>query len=149
MILNEEKGDLFKLDKGKYAFAHCISLACEMGKGIAQRFVKEFKGLKTFCKCEVEKDRLTTPSIIMYYNKNLDMVFNLVTKNNYWDKPTYETITKCIEEMADICRDCGAKNLAIPRIGCGLDNLQWSKVREIIEDKFKDIDINIEVRYLH
>ena len=51
--------------------------------------------------------------------------------------------------MADICRDCGAKNLAIPRIGCGLDNLQWSKVREIIEDKFKDIDINIEVRYLH
>ena len=85
----------------------------------------------------------------MYYNKNLDMVFNLVTKNNYWDKPTYETITKCIEEMADICRDCGAKNLAIPRIGCGLDNLQWSKVREIIEDKFKDIDINIEVRYLH
>lgn len=148
MILNEEKGNLFKLDKGKYAFVHCISLDCEMDKGIAKTFAKEFKGLKTFCKCEVEKNKLTTPSIIMYYNNNLDMVFNLITKNNYWGKPTYENITKCIEEMADVCRECKAKYLAIPRIGCGLDKLEWSKVKDIIIKNFKDQDITIEVRYL-
>ena len=28
------------------------------------------------------------------------------------------------------------------------DRLQWSKVREIIKEEFKDLDIEIEVRYL-
>lgn len=148
MILNEEQGNLFSLDRRKYIFAHCISLDCEMGKGIAKRFVSEFKGLKTFCKCEIEKQNLTTPSVVLYYNNNLDMVFNLITKDKYWDKPTYESITKCIEELAYLCKECEAKHLAIPRIGCGLDRLEWSKVKEIIIDKFKDIDITIEVRYL-
>jgi len=34
MNINEEKGDLFKLDE-KYVLAHCISLDCKLGMGIA------------------------------------------------------------------------------------------------------------------
>ena len=36
----------------------------------------------------------------------------------------------------------------MPKIGCGLDKLQWGKVREIIKEEFKDVDIQIEIRYL-
>lgn len=49
MKINEEKGDLFKLDN-RYVLAHCISLDCEMGKGIAIEFDKRFKGMKSWLK---------------------------------------------------------------------------------------------------
>lgn len=50
--------------------------------------------------------------------------------------------------MRDFCKCVDVKYLAMPKIGCGLDRLQWSKVREIIKEEFKDLDIEIEVRYL-
>lgn len=146
MILNEKKGNLFELDK-KYALAHCISLDCEMGKGIAVEFNKEFRGMKNYCKRVIEFNNLSFPCVIPYLNNNQD-VFNLITKKFYYGKPTYETIRNCISEMAFMCKQFNIKYLGIPKIGCGLDRLQWGKVREIIEEEFKDIDIEIEVRYL-
>ena len=50
--------------------------------------------------------------------------------------------------MRDYCIKYNIRYLAMPKIGCGLDKLQWSKVREIIKDEFKDVDIQIEIRYL-
>lgn len=148
MILNEKKGNLFELDKEKYTFAHCISLDDNFKEGIVKQFKKEFKGLQSFCKKIIEDEHLKVPITITYTNNSYDAVFNLITKNKYSNKPTYEAITSCIEQMADICKSCNVKYLAIPKLGCGLDGLQWGKVREIIMEKFKDIDITIEVRYL-
>lgn len=151
MILNEKKGNLFELDK-KYALAHCISLDCEMGKGIAVEFNKRFKGMKRDLIQTIEDNSMSFPCVIMYYDnddfENSRKVFNLITKKAYYGKPTYQTITKCIEDMANMCKKYNVKYLAMPKIGCGLDRLQWSKVREIIQEAFKDIDIEIEVRYL-
>lgn len=36
----------------------------------------------------------------------------------------------------------------MPKIGCGLDRLQWGKVREIIKEIFGDLDIEVRVCYL-
>ncbi|WP_275372674.1 macro domain-containing protein [Clostridium tertium] len=146
MILNESKGNLFELDN-KYALAHCTSEDCEMGKGIAVEFDKKFRGMKNYCKRVVEYDNLSFPCVI-HYSNNYQSVFNLVTKKSYYGKPTYTTITKCISEMAYMCRQFNIRYLGIPKLGCGLDRLQWGRVRDIIQEEFKDIDIEIEVRYL-
>lgn len=50
--------------------------------------------------------------------------------------------------MACLCRKLNIKYLDLPKIGCGLDRLSQAKVREIIKEEFKDLDIEIEVRYL-
>ena len=71
-----------------------------------------------------------------------------MTKKYYYGKPTYETISKCIKDIAYLCRKLDIKYLGLPKIGCGLDKLQWEKVRKIIKEEFKDLDIEIEVRYL-
>lgn len=147
MILNEKKGNLFELE-GKYALAHCISLDCEMGKGIAVEFDKRFRGMKRWLKEIVSVYDMNFPKTIPAIDKNKRVIFNLITKRNYWGKPTYETIEKCIIEMANYCLRHEIKYLAMPKIGCGLDRLQWGKVREIIKEEFKDLDIEIEVRYL-
>ena len=139
MILNERKGNLFDLNKDIYYFAHCISADYELGAGIAVQFQKRFK-LKSTLK---NIGSGTYPDLITINN-----VFNLVTKGKYWNKPTYKSITQCIKYMRDYCIKYNIHYLAMPKIGCGLDKLQWGKVREIIKEEFKDVDIQIEIRYL-
>ena len=147
MRYNEQKGNLFELDK-KYALAHCISLDCAMGAGIAVEFNKRFRGMKNECMRHVDKYELSFPNIFMFEGNNGQIVFNLITKKVYYGKPTYQTITECIKMMKEHCQHYNIKYLAIPKIGCGLDRLQWGKVREIIKEEFRDLDIEIEVRYL-
>ncbi|MEO2600912.1 macro domain-containing protein [Clostridium butyricum] len=146
MKINEQKGNLFELDK-KYSLAHCISQDCAMGAGIAVAFDKNFRGMKNYCRRVIEVNNLTFPVFVPYCDK-YRTIFNMVTKRVYYGKPTYGTISKCIKDMASMCKEFNIKHLGIPKIGCGLDRLQWGKVREIIEQEFKDIDIEIEVRYL-
>lgn len=139
MKYNERKGNLFQLDNDKYYFAHCISADYELGAGIAVEFQKRFH-LKNDLK-RIGSNKY--PELL-----TIDHIFNLVTKRNYWNKPTYDSITRCIHLMREFCKNQKINYLAMPRIGSGLDRLQWSKVREIIEEEFRDLDIEIEVRYL-
>ena len=50
-----------------------------------------------------------------------------------------------LEALRDKCRYFKTKKLAIPLIGCGLDKLEWSKVSEMIQNTFKDEDVEILV----
>ena len=47
--------------------------------------------------------------------------------------------------MKEICIEEDIKALVMPKIGCGLDRLQWPKVREILERILGDMDIDILV----
>ena len=84
------------------------------------------------------------PVTILYKGKKQD-VFNLITKKVCTGKPNYNTIGQCIKQMADICKEENIKHLAMVKIGCGLDRLQWGEVREIIQSYFQSIDIEIIV----
>jgi O-acetyl-ADP-ribose deacetylase (regulator of RNase III) len=41
------------------------------------------------------------------------------------------------------------KEVALPKIGCGLDKLSWKKVRDVIVKVFTNTDIQIYVYELH
>ena len=58
------------------------------------------------------------------------------------------TLQKSLEALCTHAVLNGVKKLAIPRLGCGLDKLQWDKVSELIEDIFSKSDIEITVYYL-
>lgn len=136
-----------------YSLVHCISQDTDNSKswnlGIVKEFRKRFKGIKEYTNKVIKENNLKYPCVVPYVeDKNERIIFNLVTKRVYYGKPTYKTIRKCIKDMAYICKEGNIRYLGIPKLGCGLDKLQWGKVREIIEEEFKDIDINIEVRYL-
>lgn len=147
MNFNEQKGNLFDLDLDIYSLAHCISLDCEMGAGIALEFNNLFPDLKPYLKQTVKKYLYDAPSVIDYQYNNI-YIFNLITKQFYYNKPTYKSMENCLNILRSKCLIYGIKHLAIPRLGCGLDKLNWNKVRMMIMEKFKDEDIDIQVRYL-
>jgi len=59
-----------------------------------------------------------------------------------------DTLEKSLEALCSHARANDVKKLAIPRLGCGLDKLNWDKVSELIEDIFSQSDIEITVYYL-
>lgn len=143
MKLIEIRGDLFTKenmqDKNIY-LAHCISRDCEMGLGIAKTFDKKFPNMKNALKSKV-----TNMTVCALED---DKVFNLITKNKYWQKPTYISLENSLKDMATQCKLFNIKILAMPRIACGLDRLNWKKVIVMLEEIFKDIDITIYVYVL-
>ena len=140
MIFIEENTDLFNYE-GKAWLAHCISSDFKMVEGIAVEFVKRYN-IKNFLIKNYFKDNWTGKGYcILVENK---MVFNLVTKRKYSDKPTYNTIRQALIDMKNYAISKNIDTIAMPRIGCGLDKLVWeNKVEKIIKEVFANTDIKI------
>jgi len=87
------------------------------------------------------------PSVgrVAYLKENDRFIYYLITKKRSNNKPTYDTITAAITKLRDFIVKHDVKKLAIPRIGCGLDKLDWSRVRGIIEKLFQNVGCTIKV----
>ncbi|XP_025204493.1 uncharacterized protein LOC112601223 isoform X2 [Melanaphis sacchari] len=82
---------------------------------------------------------------VAYLQQNDRFIYYLITKEYSYNKPTYRSITAAITKLRDFIVKHGIKKLAIPRIGCGLDKLDWSIVRGIIENVFQNAGCAIKV----
>ena len=146
MLYKEEVRDLFAVPDDYY-LAHCISADFGMGKGIVVEFNKRFDMKNKLVSkyhdftnhWDDEKGECKGTCILE------DRVFNLITKRNYWHKPTYETLRHALHHMKILAVNNGVKKIAMPIIGCGLDKLQWREVYQIIIEVFSDTDIEILV----
>lgn len=140
----EIKGDLFSVSE-EYYLAHCISADFGMGKGIAVEFNKRFDMKKKLTKKYVSFIKTWDSKLPKGYCILEDRVLNLITKRNYWNKPTYESVEESLGVMKKICEMHEIKKVAMPKIAAGLDGLEWEKVKEIIDRIFKNTDIEILV----
>jgi len=73
----------------------------------------------------------------------------LITKERYWQKPTYDDLEKSLLAMREHCVVNNVVNLAMPRIGCGLDGLNWNKVKNLLENVFQHANVKIKVCFLY
>lgn len=143
MVFKEEVRDLFTVPSDYY-FAQCISSDLGMGKGIAVEFNKRFDMKNKML--ERYPDGFTDMDGCYEFGCELvDNVFNLVTKRRYFDKPTYKSLEQALYFMKIIVEHEKIRKIAMPVIGCGLDKLEWSKVRELIMKMFDDLDVEILV----
>ena len=138
MTITTEKRDLFTMPHGYY-LAHCISADFALGAGIAKTFDSvynmRFKLFRKYPNYEYDGgDALL-----------VDNVFNLVTKQKCWHKPTYNSLRESLEMMKEYIDFIGIDKLAMPRIASGLDKLEWSKVYDIICEVFEDMNIEIVI----
>ena len=123
-------------------YAHCISRDYALGAGIAVEFDKRYDMRNRLLKLAEEKPETLDEKCIEVEN-----VFNLITKEKYWQKPSYNSLEESLLEMKEKLSK-NKKKLVIPKIGCGLDRLSWDKVEPMIQEIFKDLDIEIVVCYL-
>lgn len=149
MKLTIEHRDLFTASKD-YTFCHCISADFALGAGIAKKFA--LKGVKEELLKLYKKDIWCGNgyALICHYDDidSIRSIVNLVTKEKYYYKPTYQTLKESLVEMKCLYLiNYGehASKIAMPRIGTGLDKLNWNDVEQIIREVFADTDVEILV----
>ncbi len=141
MILREIAQDLFNLAPRTGALVHCVSADCAMGAGIALRFRTLYPGNTAFCKAQ----NPPVGTAVRYVSPDGEVIYNLVTKAHYWEKPTYESLESALKDMEAHALRHKDLALAMPRIGCGLDRLEWGKVKSLLQQVFGDVDITITI----
>lgn len=143
MYYHEEKRNLLEVPQGWW-IAHCISGDFALGAGVAKQIDEAF-GVKEMLNAEWGDDNeiRTCNCCIPVGN-----VLNLVTKRRYWHKPTLDSLREALEDMRLLAENEHIRKIAMPKIGCGLDKLDWEDVSPMIQDVFKDTGVEIMVCYL-
>lgn len=144
MTIREENRDLFTVPQGYY-LAHCITADFSLGAGVAKKMDKIYNMRKKLFEFfdYSKNDNLFDNSEYVGQCLTIDNVFNLVLKKNPNKKPKYKKLRSCLEDMKTEMEVNLIDKVAMPKIGCGHEGLEWTKVREIIEEVFKYTDIEI------
>lgn len=110
-----------------------------MNQGIARSFKKNFQSQ------ELLLSQQQGPGGLAILADNYRFLYYLVTKNKFCDKPTYETLYSSLLCLKEHVLAYGIRKLAIPTLGCGLDRLNWPKVKSMLLSCFADVDMEILV----
>jgi len=143
MTYKEINGDLFTAGS-KPLYVHCISADFALGAGIAAEFAR--RGVKAELRSIYpmnvwEGVGYGLPASMMGGCR----VYNLVTKAKCYDKPTLTTLQDALDSLKIYVMQNYVTEIVMPKIGCGLDKLNWSDVSLRIFDTFTDVDVNIIV----
>lgn len=80
--------------------------------------------------------------IVNRYGQN---AFYLITKKYSSGKPNMSTMEMALKSLLKEMKERNLNKLGIPKIGCGLDGLDWSEVKLLIENIFNGSRIHISV----
>ena len=134
MKLVEITGDIF--EDQRECYMQCISADFKMGLGIAKdKLINKWGNYQSYFKKDRGGALATTEPLVI----------SLVTKLNYYDKPTYESMDISLKQAAMLLEAWEVFEVSMPMIGCGLDKLNWDKVKKLIEKNFKDKQMLITV----
>jgi len=119
---------------------------CEgfMGKGLAYQFKKAFpKTNKSYIQT-CNKGELFIGKM-HYFKENDKFIINFPTKDRWRKKSEIIYIDKGMKSLVELIKKNNIKSIAIPPLGSGNGGLKWGDVKNIIWDYIYPISKNIEV----
>ena len=146
-MIRFKTGDILAEDAE--ALVNTVNCVGVMGRGIAlqfkKRFPDNFRAYSEACRrgdvqpgrmFVFDTRRLTNPKYII----------NFPTKRHWRGNSRLEDIEAGLGDLTRRIRDCGIRSIALPPLGSGLGGLDWSAVRQRIEDALGAIeDVHIVV----
>ena len=91
-----------------------------MSKGFADFLSHRIPGLRSTCR----KARLFMGQVYPFWDSTgKRYIYNLVTKERFCDKPNLSLLSKTLEAMNIHASMNGISTIAIPKLGCGLDQM--------------------------
>uniref|UniRef100_A0A2S2QW04 RNA-directed DNA polymerase n=1 Tax=Sipha flava TaxID=143950 RepID=A0A2S2QW04_9HEMI len=134
----ETTGDILETSSD-VSLAHCISADLKMSKGIALQFRRKFGHLPQL------RQQSKSVNDVAYIQLDNRIIFYLITKEFHWSKPTYENMFATLWKLKRLCDEKQIINLACPRLGCGLDQLKWETIRNMLRHLFRGTQTKVYV----
>ncbi len=135
------QGDLFT--STAEVLAHGVSTRGIMGRGIAREFHSRFPEMYQDYLQRCQEERLHPGEGYLFRNPIAPHVLNLITQDK--GLATVEYLSSAFEWLSQSYSQLGIEVVAMPRIGAGLGGLEWDVVKEIIEHKFDNSKLKIEI----
>lgn len=153
LMIKEIRGDI--LETHCKIIAHGVNCQGVMGSGIAKALYGKWPQVRTeymqYCKIEGIGDQ-NLGEIQFVEIESKKHVVNCFTQQNYgYDGQLYLSYSALKECLISLKADCkiypNIKEIAMPKIGCGLAGGDWNIVKAIIESVFlSDFIINIYIK---
>lgn len=135
-----ENGDIFNSDC-EY-LVNPVNTVGVMGKGLAlqfkEKFPENFNKYKKYCN---SKD--FTVGKLLIITENDKKIINFPTKIHWKDKAKLKFIEDGLEKLKIAIEKRNIKSVAMPKIGCGLGELDWNLVFKEICKFHSELDENI------
>lgn len=149
MIVKEIKGSI--LDAPQKFIAHGVNCQNVMGSGVAKVLFERYPDVKSryhsYCESVAVESRLGSVCSTRFQDDG-KIILNLFTQFRYGYNNkryvNYAAIAQCFKNLITYGT---IKEVAIPKIGCGLAGGDWEIVRQIINDATLD-DLDVYVYYL-
>ena len=124
------------------SIGHSLSEDARISKGFADFSSHRILGLRSACR----KAKLFMGQVYPFWDSTgKRYIYNLVTKERFCDKPNLSTLSKTIEAMKVHASTSGVSTIAIPKIGCGLDQMNWQELVKLLRVSFAYVDIQTVV----
>ena len=119
------------------SIGNCIYADAQMSKGFAQFLSERVPRLKRTCR----RANLLKDQVFPFWDSSSRRyIYNLVTKEKYSDKPDLQNLAT-LQTMQSHATMHGVSTIAIPKIGCGLDQMNWQDVVKLLRDIFANSEI--------
>ncbi|XP_059478864.1 myosin-G heavy chain-like [Neocloeon triangulifer] len=128
--------------------AHAVSAELKCGRGLAAEVVKSVG------RPALKGKRAQIGDVLPVESRNGSTWLFLVTKECFWHKPRHnfdqfgKDIIYAIEQLAGFIIGNKIKEIAIPHLCAGLDQMNWLYVRDVIHHFLKDVDVKVKVYHL-
>ena len=121
---------------------HCISAKDKMSKEFADLLSQRIPRLRDTCR----RTKLLSGQTFPFWDRvGNGYIQNLVTRTKYSEKSNLPTLSLTLEETKSHARLYAIPTIGIPKLGCGLDQMNWQEVVKLLEDIFAYSNIRIVV----
>jgi len=138
-MIRYKQGDIFT--SNCEAIVNPVNTHGRMGAGLAAAFRKNFPDNNKFYKTACKLGQVKIGSMFVWEKSKKSKGYNLPqyiinfpTKDDSSKPSEYDYIKKGLEDLSSYIAYKKINSIAIPALGCGLGGLDWSKVKQMIED---------------
>lgn len=142
MKITELEINIMAVPQGYY-LAHAISRDLNFKVGLPALFEKQYNLREKLI--AFYKDEELDDDIELGCSYLTDNVYSLVVKDSSYDAPDRDMLMDALVEMRDQMEEDMVTKLAIPKLCCGRNGLDWDDVKAMISFVFGDMDVQILV----
>lgn len=135
------EGNIFEVESDM-AIVHCVAKDFKMGDGIAKKIKERFRTpINEF------KDQFKIGEVAVQEVEDRK-ILHMVTKEISDETPKWKNFKKAVHNLKTLCTVQNIKEIAMPKIGSGLDQLDWPRSLRLIKKIFSDSKIEVQVSVL-